>query len=209
MTPNALTMTRNSALLNWVGDMARLTRAGHVVWCDGLADEWRQLVAVASGAGIELPLGVSAHRGRLLGSADAGDLGSTAFVCTPTKAAAGPVKNWLSPIKAYERLTRWLGGSMRGRTMYVVPHLVQGTGSSVPEVVVDLTDSLYAVMNLHMSSRVGKAVLELLGNSADFERGLHVLHDSHPGRCQVYRFPQDHLTYSVALELTAMAAASP
>ena len=111
------------------------------------------------------------------------------FVCTPAKDDAGPTNNWMPPDEAYAKLRGWLKGSMRRRTMYVVPYVMGPPGSPFAKVGVELTDSLYVVLNMRIMTRMGRAALELLGESDDFNRGLHSTLDLQPGAPPHLPFP--------------------
>ncbi len=119
------------------------------------------------------------------------------FICTPTKDEAGPTNNWMAPDDAYAKLGKLFEGSMRGRTMYVVPYVMGPVGSPMSKVGVELTDSIYVALNMRIMTRMGQAALDMLGPSNDFNRGLHSTLDCNPERRFICHFPQDNTIWSV------------
>jgi phosphoenolpyruvate carboxykinase (GTP) len=192
--------TTNGALTRWVADTARLTRPDHVVWCDGSAEERRRLTADAVAAGILLPLNHDRRPGCFLHRSNPNDVARTedvTFICTPAKEDAGVTNNWMAPEEAYGKLGGLLEGSMRGRTMYVIPYVLGPIGSPFAKVGIELTDSLYVVLSMGIMTRMGRAALELLGDSSYFNRGLHCTLDLDPARRFICHFPQDNAIWSV------------
>ncbi len=118
------------------------------------------------------------------------------FVCSDSKADAGPTNNWMPPDEAYRKLRGWFDGSMRGRIMYVVPYLLGPPGSPFAKVGIEITDSVYVVLNMRIMTRMGRVALERLGNSGDFNRGLHSTLDLDPERRLICHFPQDNTIWS-------------
>jgi phosphoenolpyruvate carboxykinase (GTP) len=119
------------------------------------------------------------------------------FICTPTKEEAGPTNNWQAPDEAYAKLGKLFDGSMKGRTMYVVPYVMGPLGSPLSKVGVELTDSIYVVLNMRIMTRMGRPALEMLGASNDFNRGLHSVLDCNPDRRFICHFPQDNTIWSI------------
>ena len=119
------------------------------------------------------------------------------FICTPTHEQAGPTNNWMAPEETYRNLRDWLRGSMRRRTMYVVPYLMGPPRSEFTRVGVELTDSLYVALNMRVMTRMGHAALDALGDSCGFNRGLHFTLDLSPKRRLICHFPQDNAVWSV------------
>jgi phosphoenolpyruvate carboxykinase (GTP) len=118
-------------------------------------------------------------------------------VCTATREDAGPTNNWMPPDEAYAKLGGWLKGSMTQRTMYVVPYVMGPPGSPFAKVGVELTDSLYVVLNMRIMTRMGQVALDLLGDSDDFNKGLHTTLDCNPERRFICHFPQHNTVWSV------------
>src|SRR5579859_3209485 len=164
----------NPALLGWVDDMAKLTRPDRVVWCDGSEEEWARLRDEAVALGIFTPLDPDKWPGCYLYRSDPNDVARVeqlTFICTPTKAEAGPTNNWMAPGDAYQKLGGLFAGAMAGRTMYVVPYVMGPVGSPFSKVGVELTDSLYVVLSMRVMTRMGRQALRQLGVSTEFCRG--------------------------------------
>ena len=194
------TMTTNKALLDWVGEMSRLCQPDHVVWCDGTEQEKRRLTDEAVATGVLLPLNPKKRPGCYLHRSSPNDVARVehlTFICTPTKDEAGPTNNWMAPDEAYAKLRALFDGAMRGRTMYVVPYVMGPHGSPFSKVGVELTDSIYVVLSMRIMTRMGKAALEMLGDSNDFNRGLHSTLDLNPDRRFICHFPQDNTVWSI------------
>src|SRR6185295_5762045 len=115
----------------------------------------------------------------------------------PSKEEAGPTNNWADPREMYARLNAMLERCMVGRTMYVIPYLMGPPGSPISKVGVEITDSMYVVLNMRIMSRMGRVALEQLGDGDDFNRGLHSVLDCNPDRRYIAHFPQDNTIISV------------
>ncbi len=192
--------TANTHLLSWVDQMARMCKPDHIYWCDGSDEEGRVLTADAVADGVLLPLNAEKRPGSYYSRSNPNDVARTeelTFVCTPTKAEAGNTNNWMAPDEAYRKLSAIYDGAMKGRTMYVVPYIMGSPDSPFAMVGVELTDSIYVVLNMRIMARIGKNVLERLGDSDDFNRGLHSVADCDPERRFICHFPQDNTIWSV------------
>ena len=192
--------TSSRALRDWVKEVAALTKPDAIIWCDGSEAEKNRLTKQAVAAGILIELNQEKRPGCYLHRSNPNDVARTeqlTFVCTPKKIDAGPTNNWSDPVETYAKLRGWLDGSMRGRTMYVVPYVMGPLGSPLSKVGVELTDSLYVVLNMRIMTRMGKAALEQLGESNDFNRGIHCTLDLNPERRLICHFPQDNTIISV------------
>ncbi len=119
------------------------------------------------------------------------------FICTPTKEEAGPTNNWMPPSEAYAKLRGLFEGAMRGRTMYVVPYVMGPIGSPFSKIGIELTDSVYVVLNMGIMTRMGNVALQVLGQGHDFNRGLHSTLDCNPDRRFICHFPEDNTIWSV------------
>jgi phosphoenolpyruvate carboxykinase (GTP) len=191
--------TRSAALRQWVDECVKLTRPDRIVWCDGSPQERQRLTAEAVDSGVLIPLNQSKRPGCYLHRSNSSDVARTehlTMVCTPTRNQAGPTNNWLAPDETYAKLRGWLDGSMRGRTMYVVPYVMGPLGSPFAKVGVELTDSIYVALSMGTMTRMGRAALEMLGESDDFNRGLHGTLDLNPDRRLICHFPQDNTIWS-------------
>ena len=192
--------TRSRELFDWVSEMAWFTKADRIVWCDGSEQERQRLTELAVATGALIPLNQNKRPGCYLHRSNPNDVARAedlTFICTPSKDEAGPTNNWMAPDEAYKKLGGWLEGSMRGRTMYVVPYVLGPIGSPFAKVGVELTDSLYVVLNMRIMTRMGRIALDLLGESGDFNHGLHCTLDLDPKRRLICHFPQDNTVWSV------------
>jgi phosphoenolpyruvate carboxykinase (GTP) len=192
--------TTNKALSSWVEEMAALTKPDRIYWCDGSEDEKRRLTEQAVSEGVLTPLNQQKRPGCYLHRSNPNDVARVehlTFICTPTKEEAGPTNNWMAPADAYKKLSALYEGSMKGRTMYVIPYVMGPLGSPFSKVGIELTDSIYVVLNMRIMTRMGKAALDMLGDSNDFNRGLHALLDVNPERRFICHFPQDNTIWSI------------
>jgi phosphoenolpyruvate carboxykinase (GTP) len=192
--------TKNPTLLAWVDEMSKLTKPDRIVWVDGSEEEHRRLTEVALAEGAIEPLNQEKLPGCYYSRSAANDVARVehlTFICTPTKDEAGPTNNWMAPDDAYKKLRGLFDGSMKGRTMYVIPYVMGPLGSPISKVGVELTDSVYVVLNMRIMTRMGKGALDQLGNSNDFNRGLHSTLDINPERRFICHFPQDNTIWSV------------
>ena len=193
-------MPTNTSLNAWVDECARLTRPDKVVWCDGSEEERARLTEEALRSGDFLPLSRQQLPGCHLHRSAINDVARTerlTFICSPDKDDAGPTNYWMSPQDGYAKLRGIYSGSMQGRTMYVVPFLMGPKGSKFSKVGVEITDSLYVVLNMGLMTRMGGVALEHLGTSNNFTRGLHSKADLNEGRRFICHFPQDNTIWSV------------
>jgi phosphoenolpyruvate carboxykinase (GTP) len=193
-------LTDNKHLLDWIEECAKLTKPEQIVWCDGSDEEQRRLTEIALAQGVLEPLNQEKLPGCYYSRSNPNDVARVehlTFICTPTKAEAGPTNNWMAPDEAYKKLGGLFDGSMRGRTMYVVPYVMGPLNSPSSKVGVELTDSVYVVLNMRIMTRMGKKALDMLGSSNDFNRGLHSTLDINPERRFICHFPQDNTIWSV------------
>jgi phosphoenolpyruvate carboxykinase (GTP) len=196
----AAVATHNAALLRWVDEVAALTKPDRIHWCDGSEAERRRLTETAVASGVLLPLNPWKRPGCYLHRSKPNDVARVehlTFICTPSKHEAGPTNNWMAPDEAYSKLGKLFDGSMRGRTLYVIPYVMGPLGSSFSKVGIELTDSIYVVLNMRIMTRMGQPALEMLGDSNDFNRGLHALLDVDPERRYICHFPQDNTVWSI------------
>jgi phosphoenolpyruvate carboxykinase (GTP) len=190
----------NATLQSWVEEMAKLTQPDRIYWCDGSEAEKRRLTEEAVASNVLIPLNQQKRPGCYLHRSNPNDVARVehlTFICTPTKEQAGPTNNWMSPDEGYKKLGKLFDGSMKGRTMYVVPYVMGPIGSSFSKVGVELTDSIYVVLNMRIMTRMGKVALDMLGTSNDFNRGVHSTLDLNPERRFICHFPQDNTIWSV------------
>jgi len=187
-------------LIDWVKDVARQTQPERILWCDGSKEEFKQLTDQMVKDKILIRLNPKLYPNSFLHRSHPNDVARTehlTFICTPEREQAGPTNNWMSTDEAKAKLNALLEGSMRGRTMYVVPYLLSPKGCSITEVGVQLTDSPYVVANMAIMTRMGTVALEVLGDSDSFVKGVHSLGDLSPDRRFICQFPQEDLILSV------------
>jgi phosphoenolpyruvate carboxykinase (GTP) len=184
----------------WVAEAARLTKPDKVVLCDGSEEENRIILYEMLKHVDSFQLNEKSYPNCYLHRSNPSDVARTehlTFICTPNKEDAGPTNNWMDPDGAKYKVGMLLDGSMRGRTMYVVPYIMGPAGSPYSKVGVEVTDSPYVVANMRIMSRMGKVASERLGNSSDFVPGLHSLGDLDPMRRYIAHFPKEQLIWSV------------
>lgn len=192
--------TKNAELLSWVAKMAQMTQPDSIVWCDGSEDEKKRFTELAVKEGILIPLNQQKRPGCYLHRSNPNDVARVehlTFICTTNKEDAGPTNNWMEPEAAYTKLTHLFTGAMKGRTMYVIPYVMGPLGSPFAKIGVELTDSVYVALNMRIMTRMGKAALDMLGDSNDFNRGLHSTGDLNPDRRFICHFPQDNTIWSI------------
>ena len=193
-------LTKNPHVLKWVADMAAMTKPDRIVWCDGSEAEKDRLTEEAVAAKILEPLNSEKLPGCYLHRSNPNDVARVeqlTFICTPTKDEAGPTNNWMAPDEAYKKLGGLFEGSMKGRTMYVIPYCMGPLGSPMSKIGIELTDSIYVVLNMRIMTRMGKGAMDMLGASDDFNKGLHCTLDVNPERRFICHFPQDNTIWSV------------
>jgi phosphoenolpyruvate carboxykinase (GTP) len=193
-------LTTNSQLVSWVDEMAKMCKPDRIHWCDGSDAEAKALREEAVATGVLIPLNQEKRPDGYYHRSNPNDVARTeelTFICTPTKADAGPTNNWMEPAEAYRKLSGIFDGSMKGRTMYVVPYLMGAPDSPFAKVGVELTDSVYVALSMRIMARMGKVALDRLGDSGEFNRGLHSVADCDPNRRFICHFPQDNTIWSV------------
>lgn len=180
--------------------MAKMTKPDQVVWIDGSQAEKDRLTKEALKTGELLELnqeklpGCYYHR---TAQNDVARVEHLTFICTSKKEDAGPTNNWMAPAEAYENLSKIFDGAMKGRTMYVIPYIMGVPGSPFSKVGIELTDSIYVVLNMRIMTRIGEVAVKQLGESADFVKGLHSKADLNPDRRFICHFPEDNTIWSV------------
>ncbi len=193
-------MPTNIFIRKWVKEMAAMCQPDDIVWCDGSEQEHEQLTQVAIQAGDLIPLNQKALPGCYLHRSAPNDVARTenlTFVCTDREEEAGPNNNWMAPAESYDRLSKIFTGSMRGRTLYIIPFLMGPSGSPFSKVGIQVTDSVYVVLNMRLMTRMGKIALDHLGDSDDFTRCLHSKADLDIERRFICHYPQDNTIWSV------------
>jgi len=193
-------MTNNSALKKWIEECAALCQPDDIVWCDGSEAERQRLEKEAFATGELIQLNQEKLPGCVYHRTSVDDVARTehlTFICTSRKEDAGPINNWMSPDEAYERAGAIFRGSMRGRTMYVIPFSMGPVGSPFSKFGVELSDSIYVVLNMRIMTRMGKSVLDAIGASGEFTKCLHGKAERDINRRLILQFPEDNTIWSV------------
>ena len=193
-------MSGQTAVERWVDEVARMTRPDRIHWCDGSDEEYHRLIEGMVGDGTLIRLNQKSYPGCYLHRSNPSDVARTehlTFICTSRKEDAGPTNNWMAPKEARERVGKLFEGSMKGRTLYVVPYIMGPAGSPYSRLGVEITDSPYVVANMRLMTRMGKVALERLSGSNGFVPGLHSLGDLSPDRRFILHFPEERLIWSI------------
>jgi phosphoenolpyruvate carboxykinase (GTP) len=193
-------VSEHRVLNDWVEEMARICQPERIVWVDGSDEERERLTQEALAIGeLELP-DQQRYPGCLFHRTATNDVARTedlTFICTTLKDDAGPTNNWMAPDEGYRRAGEIFQGAMQGRTMYVIPFSMGPVGSPFSKIGVELTDSIYVVLNMRIMTRVGAAVLKQLGTSGEFTKCLHSKADLDIKRRLILHFPEDNTIWSV------------
>ena len=195
------TLTKNPNVNKWVDEMIALCKPAKVVWIDGSKEQLDGLrdEAVATGEMIrlneeKLP-GCLYHRTL---PNDVARVEDRTFICSRKKEDAGPTNNWCDPKEMYAKLTPMYDGVMKNRTMYIIPYSMGPIGSPLAKVGVEVTDSIYVVLNMAIMTRMGADAFKNLGDeSNDFVRGLHSKADVDPEKRYIVQFPEDNTIWSI------------
>jgi len=195
-----MALTTNKSVLSWIDEKVALVQPDQIVWIDGSDAQIEALRKEACETGEMIKLNQDLLPDCYLHRTAVNDVARVegrTFICAPTKEEAGPTNNWMDPAEAYKMLDDIARGSYKGRTMYVIPYSMGPVGSPFAKYGIELTDSIYVVLNMVIMTRVGTNVLEALGDSEDWIRGLHCKCDIDEEKRYICHFPQDNTIYSV------------
>lgn len=190
---------RNAHVEKWVKEVAEMTQPDNIEWVDGSEEERERLTQLAVDQGILTPLNQEKRPGCYIHRSDPRDVARVehlTFICSREEKDAGPTNNWMAPKEAYDKLGGLFKGCMKGRTMYVIPYAMGPLGSPMTKIGVEITDSVYVVLNMRIMTRMGSGALDMLGDSDDFNRGLHSTLDLDPEKRFICHFPEDNTIWS-------------
>ena len=193
-------MTNHIALKQWIEECVELCQPDKIVWCDGSEAERERLEREAFATGELIQLNQEKLPGCVYHRTAVNDVARTehlTYICTSRKEDAGPTNNWMSPKEGYERAGTIFRGSMRGRTMYVIPFSMGPIGSPFTKYGVELTDSIYVVLNMRIMTRMGKMVLDELGDGGEFTKCLHGKAELDINKRLILHFPEENTIWSV------------
>lgn len=193
-------MTKNAAVLKWLEEMKALVKPDEVVWIDGSEEQAEKLRQEACKTGELIKLNQEKLPGCYLHRTAINDVArveNRTFICTKKKEDAGATNNWCDPQEMYAKLYKLYDGSYQGRTMYVIPYSMGVIGSEFSKIGIELTDSIYVVLNMLIMTRVGTAVMDALGDNPDFVKGLHAKKDLDEENRYIVHFPEDNTIMSV------------
>jgi len=187
-------MTSNKALADWVADVARHTGPARIHWCDGSETEYQKLVAEMLQSGMLLELDQKTHPKCYLHRSNPSDVARVehlTFVCTRNEEDAGPNNHWMAPGEAHAKIDALFKGSMKGRTMYVIPYCMGPVDSPLARCGVEITDSPYVAANMSIMTHMGTPALKRIEREGSFVKGLHSIGDLNPERRFIMHFPEE------------------
>lgn len=193
-------LTQNPSVLELVRKTAELTTPKEIVWIDGSEAQLKSLRKIAVETGELIKLNEEKLPGCYLNRSDVNDVARVegrTFICSRTREEAGPTNNWMDPDEMKAKLHEILRGAMAGRTMYVIPYAMGVIGSPFAKYGIEVTDSIYVVLNMAIMTRIGTKVLEALGDSDDVILGVHSKVTLDPENRYIVHFPEENKIISV------------
>ena len=193
-------LTDSKLILDWIEDMAKLTQPDKIVWIDGSEEQTEALRQEAVSTGELTKLNQEKLPNCYLHRTAVNDVARVegrTFICTRTKEDAGNINNWMDPKECYEKLGKLYKGSMKGRTMYIIPYSMGQIGSDFAKYGIELTDSIYVVLNMLIMTRAGAAAAKAMGNGEGFIKGLHAKKDIDENNRYICHFPEDNTIWSI------------
>ena len=193
-------LTDSKLILDWIEEMAELVNPDKIVWIDGSEEQTQALKDEACAIGEleklneEILPNCYLHRTAIN---DVARVEGRTFICTRKKEDAGNINNWMDPKECYEKLGKLYKNSYKGRTMYVIPYAMGQVGSDFAKYGIELTDSIYVVLNMLIMTRAGKAVAEAMGDGEGFIKGLHARCNIEEENRYICHFPEDNTIWSV------------
>ena len=195
-----MSLTNNKHVTDWIDEMAAMTKPDSIMWIDGSEAQLETLRAEACSTGEIIKLNEELLPGSYLHRSDPTDVARVeerTFICAKEEKDAGPTNNWMAPADMYAKLHGLYEGAMTGRVMYVIPYSMGVVGSSFAKYGIELTDSIYVVISMAIMTRIGMPVLDALGDSPDFIKGLHAKANLDPEERYIVHFPEDNTIMSV------------
>ncbi len=192
-------LTDNSNVLKWVDEIISMTNPSNVVWIDGSEELYEELREEACSTGELVKLNEEIYPGcyyHRSAKDDVARMEDKTFICSRKKEDAGNTNNWKSPEEAYKLGREIFTDSMKGRTMYIIPYSMGPVGSPFSKIGIEITDSIYVVLSMNIMTRVGKEVLDALGDSNDFVRGVHGKCTLDINKRYIFHFPEDNTIWS-------------
>ena len=193
-------VTKNNFVNEWISEMALLVNPDEIVLIDGSFEQAEALRSEACATGEMIKLNQDVLPGCYLHRTAVNDVArveNRTFICTTKREDAGNINNWMDPKECYAKLSKLYRNSYKGRKMYVIPYSMSVVGSDFAKYGIELTDSIYVVLNMLIMTRVGTNVLDALGDSADFIKGLHARCDIDEENRYICHFPEDNTIWSV------------
>ncbi len=193
-------LTQNKSILSWLDEKVDLLKPEQVVWIDGSEEQLEALRKEACESGEMVKLnedllpGCYYHR---TAPNDVARVEDRTLICSKKEEDAGPTNHWMDPEKAYKMLYDIARDSYKGRTMYVIPYSMGPVGSPLAKIGIEITDSIYVVLNMAIMTRVGKKIMDVLGDSNDWVRGMHCKCNVDPENRWICQFPEDNTIISV------------